>query len=127
MKNDYTIDSTEHHLNDALVICEEIVSTSPASCTIVRTLGTNMDITSSPLLKTSEEVLHSGGNIKSRAKRIVKRKLASRSKRPPTNGWRLNEEGFEQLHTLYKFNVEGCCDVLGLNGHKKSPFYSEQN
>ncbi len=61
LKTDYIIDSTEHHLNDALAIREEIVSTSLASSTIVRTLGTNMDTTSSPLMKTSEEVLHSGG------------------------------------------------------------------
>ncbi len=23
--------------------------------------------------------------------------------------------------------MEGCCDHLGLNGHRNSPFYSEQN
>jgi hypothetical protein len=50
-------------------------------------------------------------------RRILKRKLASRSKRPPTDGWRLNDKEFNQLHTLYRFNVEGCRDALGLNGH----------
>ncbi len=69
MKTDYTEDSTEHHLNDALVIRREIVSTPPTSSTIVRTLGTNIDTTLSPLLKTSEEVLHyGGGGVKSRVK-----------------------------------------------------------
>ena len=58
-------------------------------------------------------------------KRIVKRKLASRSKRPPTDGWRLNDTEFNELHAVYKFTVEGCCGVLGLNGHMNLPFYSE--
>ncbi len=66
-----------------------------------------------------------GGNVESRVKRIVKRNLASRSKRPPTDGWRLNDTEFDQLHTLYIFIVEGCCDALGLNSHMNLPFYSE--
>ncbi len=78
-------------------------------------------------MRTVEEVSHSGGDVESRVKRIVKRKLTNRGKRPPTDGWRLNDTKFEQLHTIYKFAVEGCCDVLGLNGHKNLPFYSEPN
>ncbi len=108
MKTDYTIDSIEHQLNDALVIRGKVVPTPPSSSTIVRTLGTSIDTTLGPLLRTSEEVLHSGGNVESRVKRIVKRKLASRSKRPPTDGWRLNDIEFDQLNTLYRFIVEGC-------------------
>ncbi len=66
-------------MNDALVIREEIVPIPPASSTIDRTLGTSIDTTLSSLSRTSEEVLHSGGNVESRVKRIVKRKLASRT------------------------------------------------
>ncbi len=127
LKTDYTMNSIEHQLNDALVAHGEIVSTPSASCKIYRTLGTSIHTTLGPLLRTSEEALHSGGNVESRVKRIVKRKLASRSKRPPTDGWRLNDTEFDKLHILYKIAVEGCCDALGLNGHMNLPFYSEQN
>ncbi len=72
-------------------------------------------------------ISHFGRNVESRVKRIVKRKLINRGKIPPTDGWRLNDTEFEQLHTIYKFTVEGCCDVLGLNGHMNLPFYPEQN
>ncbi len=121
------MDSIEHHLNDALFTKGEIVPTPPASSSVDCTLETSIDTTSSPLSRTSEEVLRSGGNVESIVKRIVKRKLASRSKRPPTDGWRLNDTEFDKLHTFYKFIVEGCCDALGLNGHKYLPLYSEQN
>ncbi len=61
MKTDYTIDSIEHQLNYALVTRGEIVPTPYASITINRTLGTTIDITLDPLLRTSEKVRHSGG------------------------------------------------------------------
>ena len=64
------------------------------------------------------EVLHSRKNVESRMKRNVKRKLLSRSKRPTTDGLRLDDKEFDELHNIYKFTVEGCCDSLGLNGHK---------
>ena len=112
-------------MNYALVVRGEIVPTPLASSTIDRTLGTSIDTTLSSLSRTSEEVLHSGGNVESRVKRIVKLKLASRSKRPPTDGWRLDDTEFDQLYTLYRFIVEGCCAVLGLNGHVNLPFYCE--
>ncbi len=114
-------------MNDALANRGEFFPTPLASSTIDRTLGTSIDTTLGPLLRTSEEVLHSWGDVESRVKGIVKRKLASRSKRPPTDGWRLNDTKFDQLHTLYRFTMEGCCDVLGLNDHKNLPFYSEHN
>jgi len=60
-------------------------------------------------------------------KRNVKRKLLSRSKRPPTDGWRLYDKEFDELHSIYNFALEGCCDSLGLNGHKRLPFYSKEN
>ncbi len=50
--------------------------------------------------------------MESRVKRIVKRKLASRSKRPPSHGCRLNDTKFDEYHNLYEFIVEGCCDAL---------------
>jgi hypothetical protein len=60
-------------------------------------------------------------------KRNVKRKLLSRSKRPTSDGWRLNDKEFDELHNIYKFTVKGCCDSLGLNGHGGLPFYSKRN
>jgi hypothetical protein len=113
LKTDYTIDSIEHHLNNALDIEGETVSNPIASNAIDRTLETSIDTTLSPLSRTSEEVSHYGGNVKSRVKRIVKRKLTNRGKRPPTDRWRLNDTEFEQLHTIYKFIAEGFCEVLG--------------
>ena len=70
---------------------------------------------------------HSRKNAESRGQRNVKRKPLSRSKRPPTDGWRLNDKEFDDLHSIYKFTVEGCCESLGLNGHKGLPFYSKEN
>ena len=58
---------------------------------------------------------------------MSKLKLLSRSKRPPTDGWRLTEKEFDELHGIHKFTVEGCCDSLGLNGHKGLPVYSKEN
>ncbi len=68
------------------VVQGEINLAPPFSSTIDRTLETSIDTTLSPLFRTSEEVVHFGGNVESRVKRIVKRKLASRGKRPPTDG-----------------------------------------
>ena len=47
--------------------------------------------------------------------------------RPPTDGWRLSDKEFDELHRIYKFAVEGCCAALGLNGQKGLPFYSKEN
>jgi hypothetical protein len=95
------MDSIEHHLNYALVVRGEIILTPPAGSAIERTLETRIDTALSPKLRAREKVLHSGGNLKSRVKWIVKRKLASRSKRPPTDGWRLNGTEFNQLHSFF--------------------------
>ncbi len=80
LKAYYAIDLFEHQLNDAFVISREIVSTPPAGRAIEPTLETSIDTTLSPELRTSEEVLYSRGDVESRVKRMVKRKLASRSK-----------------------------------------------
>jgi hypothetical protein len=74
-----------------------------------------------------KEVPHSRKHAESRVKRNIKRKFLSRSKRPPTDGWRLNDKEFEKLHNIYKFTVKGCYDSLGLKGHRGLPFYSKEN
>ncbi len=64
MKTDYTMDSIEHHLNDAFGVHGEIAPTPTASSAIDRTLETSIDTTLSPLLRTSEEVIHYGGECR---------------------------------------------------------------
>ena len=122
MESDYAIDSTKHHLNDALVIRRELVNNSSAGSAIVRTLKTSIDTTSSPCLgavvEKDEEVSHSRKNVESKRKQDVKRKLLSRRERPPSEGWRLSDKEFDKLHRIYKFTVEGCCNSLGMNGHR---------
>jgi hypothetical protein len=128
LKSDYATDSSEHHLNDAFVIRRELVKNSPDGSVIDRTLKTSIDTTLSPCWKVvGNEVSHSRKNVESRVKRNVKRNLLSRSKRPTTIGWRLNDKEFEELHNIYKFTVEGCCDSLGLKGHIGLPFYFKEN
>jgi hypothetical protein len=128
MNSDYENDSIKHHLNAAIVIRREIVKNSPGGSTIVRTLETSIDTSSSPYLgAVDKEVLHSLKNVESRAKRNIKRKLLSRSKKPPTRDWRLSDKEFHELHRIYGFTVEGCCDSLGLNGHGGLPFYSKED
>jgi hypothetical protein len=56
--------------------------------------------------------------------------MLSRSKKPPSDEWRLNDKEFDDLHNFYKISVEGCCvtcEFWGFNGHKGLPFYFEQN
>jgi hypothetical protein len=60
-------------------------------------------------------------------KRIVTIKLLNRRKRPPTDGWRLSDKEFDELNRVYGFTLEGCCDPLGLNGHRDLSFYYEQS
>jgi hypothetical protein len=124
----YAIDSTKDHLNDAFVVRRILVKNSSDGSAIVRTLKTSIDTTLSPCLgAVGNEGSHSRKNVKSRVNRNVKPRLLNRSKRLPTDGWRLNDKEFDELHNIYKFSVEGCCDSLGLNGHKGLPFYSKEN
>ena len=51
----------------------------------------------------------------------------NRRKRPTIDGWRLSDKEFDDLNKTYNFTLEGCCDPLGLNGHRNLTFYSEQN
>ena len=115
-------------MSDAFVIRRELVENSSAGSAIDRTLQTSVGTTLSTCLKAvGNEVLHSRKNVESRVKRKVKRKLLNRSKRPTTDGWRLNDKESDELHNIYKFTVEGCCDSLGLNGHRGLSFYSKDN
>ena len=59
-------------------------------------------------------------------KLIVKRNLLNHRKRPTTDRWRLNDKESDDLNRTYSFILEGGCDPLGLNCHRKPPFYSEQ-
>ncbi len=67
MNSDYTTDSTEHHLSDALVIRRELVENSSAGSAIDRTLQTSVDTTLNTCLKAvGNEVSHSRKNVKTR-------------------------------------------------------------
>jgi hypothetical protein len=108
---DYAIDNVKHQLSDALFIKRELDSNPPSGCVLKHGLTTSIDTTLSLNLSViGEKILHSGKSVESRVKQNVKRKLASRSKRPPTDGWRLNDREFNQFHDRYKSTVEGCCD-----------------
>ena len=75
-----------------LLFDEELLKT-PVGSAIVRKLETSIDTTLSPCLQAvGKEVSHSRKNVESRVKRNVKQKLLSRSKRPPTDGWRMNDK-----------------------------------
>ena len=105
-------------MNDAFVIRRELAKNSSAGSTLNGTLKTSIDTTLSTCLKAvGNEVLHSRKNVESSVKRNVKRKLLSRSKRPTTDGWRLNDKEFDELHNIYKFTVE---EFLRLFGSKWS-------
>ena len=86
-------------MSDAFVIRRELVENSSAGSAIDRTLQTSVGTTLSTCLKAvGNEVVHSRKNVESRVKRKVKRKLLNRSRRPTTDGWRLNDNEFDKLH-----------------------------
>jgi len=85
-------------LNDALVIRRKLVNNLSDGCALERTLKTSNDITSSPSLgAVGKEVSHSRKNVESRVNRNTKRKLSSRSKKSPTDGWRLKNKEFYEI------------------------------
>ena len=60
LNSDYSIDSIEHHLNDALVIRREIDKNSPDGSAIDSTSKTSIDSTLRPCLEdVGKEVSHS--------------------------------------------------------------------
>ena len=95
-------------MNDVHFIRWQLVNNSLAGCAIVRTLKTSIEIiTLSPSSgAVGKEGPHSRKNVESRVKRNIKCKLLIHSKKPPTDGWRLNEKEFDELHSIYKFIVE---------------------
>jgi len=128
LNTDYVIEYVKHQLNDALAIKRELDLNPLAGYVLELPLTTSIDTTPIPNLGVvGETILHSGKSVESRVKRGVTRTLASRSERPPTYGWRVDDREFNKLHNLDKFIVEGCCDSLGLNGHTNLFFYSEHN
>ncbi len=50
-----------------------------------------------------------------------------RRKRPPIDGWGLNDVTFDILQKLYSFTVERLCDSSGLNGHKNLPYFDRHS
>jgi hypothetical protein len=102
LNSNYTIDSTKHHLNDAFVTRRKFDLNSPTGCALEGILKTSIDTTLSPSLgAVGKEVPHSRKNVESRVKRNIKRNFLCRSKRPPTDGWRLNDKEFDELHSTY--------------------------
>jgi len=90
----------------------------------------NIDIASSPNLgAVSKESPHplKERDVGHKFKRIVTRKFLNRRKGPTTYGWRPIDKEFDELNRVYSLTLEGCCDPLGLNGHRNLPFNSEQN
>ena len=127
--SDYRIDSIEHHLKDAINLNREIELSLRCGRNI-DTSQTSIDIALSPNLgDVSKEIPHplKERDVGHKLKRNVTRKLLNRRKRPTTHGWRLNDKEFDELNRTYRFISESCCDPLGLNRHRKLPFYSEQN
>jgi hypothetical protein len=51
-----------------------------------------------------KEVPHSRKNVESRVKRNIKGNLLSHSKRPSTDGWRLNDENLSTSFALISMN-----------------------
>ena len=126
---DYLIDPIEHHLKDAIILNWEN-DLSLRCCRDIDASLTGIDKALSPNLGVvSKENPHplKEKDVGHKLKRIVTRKLLNRRKRPTTDGWRLIDKEFDELNRVYSFTLEGCCDPLGLNGHRNLPFYSEQN
>jgi len=122
LNSDYPIDFIGHHLKDVVELNMSIGCNIDTSLTITEALTPNLGNVSKGV-----SIPLSKRDMEHRLKRMVKRKLLNRNKRPPTYGWRLNDEEFDELNKTYKFTLEGCCDPLGFNGHRKLPFYLEIN
>ena len=117
LNSDYPIDSIEHHLKYAFEFNNNIGCNIDTSLTSIESSTPNLGIVS----KEVSIPLNKRG-IEPRLKRMVKRKLLNRSKRPPIDGWRLNDEEFDELNKTYRFTLERCCDLLDFNGQKIYPF-----
>ena len=116
-------------MKDAIELNREI-ELSPRCGRNIDTSLTSIDLALSPNLGVvSKEIPHpfKERNVGQKFKRIVTRKLLNRRKRPPTDGWKLNDTKFDEINRTYSFTLEGCCYPLGFNYHRNLPLYSEQN
>ncbi len=90
---DYPIEYSEHFLKHACQLNKNIGCNIDTSLTSIEALTLNLGIVSKevsiPLNKR---------NIETRLKQMAKRKLLNRSKRPPSDGWRLNDKKFDELN-----------------------------
>ncbi len=101
LNTDYANDFVKHQLNNALDNIREHDVNPPVGCVFDHSLTTSIDTTLSPSLgDVGEKILYSGKSVESRVKRVVKRKLVSRSKRPSTDGWRLRDKEFNNSTIL---------------------------
>jgi hypothetical protein len=87
LNSDYPIKPIKDHLIDAFELNKNIGCNINISLTSIEALTPNLGYVSKevsiPLNKR---------DIEPRLKRMLKRKLLNHSKRPPTDGWRLNEK-----------------------------------
>jgi hypothetical protein len=128
LNHNYQDVSNKHHLKNAIELNREVEISPKCDLNIVTSL-TSIEALSPDLGAVSEGSSHPLKNqdVGTKLKRQLTRKLNNRRKRPPTDGWRLNDKEFNELHNRYSFTLEACCDPSGLNGHRNLPYYSEQN
>ena len=87
-------------MNYALALNRE-VKLSPHVGRNIDTSLTSIDVALSPNFGiVSKEITHVEKDIESRLKRNGNRKLLNRIKRPPTYGWRLDDNEFDKLNKL---------------------------
>jgi hypothetical protein len=127
--SDYQIDSIEYHLEDSIVLNRENELSLKCGRNIDALLTSIYRALSPSLGAVSKEnsLPLKETNVGHKLKRIITRKLLNRRKRPTTDRWRLSDKEFVELKKIYNCTLEGCCDPLGLIGHRSLLFYSEQN
>ena len=63
-----------------------------------------------------------------KAGRRVRQVMKRRKKQDAVpNAWRLIDTEFAELHKVFNFTIEACCDVHGFNSHLELPYFSSQN
>ena len=97
MNHDYQIVSNKHHLKDAIELNREVELSPKYDLNIVTSL-TSIEALSPNLGAVSEGSSHPLRNkdVRNKLKRQLTRKLDNRRKRPPTDGWRLNDKEFDE-------------------------------
>jgi len=101
LNSDYPVESIKHHLKNAFELNKNIgcsIDTSLTSIAIFdpsfRTVSKEASI---PSIKR---------DVEPRSKQMVKLKLLNHSKRPPTDGWKINDAEFDELNKIYRFTLE---------------------